>query len=728
LKGRIVAMADITRKRAILFSARVQFSPEMQPIQETAIDKLIEQSLFIGDRAEGLTIQQIESQRTFSFVDGIPAISQREALQSLKRLESRDRIVAQLSHTGTRYRLSDRAMNDLRTVQHSAETRLSRIVGLLFRDAERDADEYTDAFLECLCNIFAHLGDYYVQVLQAKVSREDWLRAPRIGQAVQAVSAKYQCAKDTSFGRAIRQFFAEDDPDYNKVKWNLAQNYYLAKTLGLDAGSALLSNEVFGNARFYLDTNILFQAVEPRMRHNRSFRALIAACKRLGTTAHVCQISIDEMRNAVGHNRELIMKVADQIPENMSSHVRGGLYELYHDELQQHGTVDIDALFENFIRPMDVLTPQYNVELVDDEWFVAAREQADVQAFIRKIMALAQQRQRPKYKGSAQHDALMLRWIQKDREAGSRNTWLVTLDMLLPNVGTSNGKQESRPLAITLDALLQWISPIAIQEAGEDEIAAIFAEAVKFQLLPQDGFFELRDFLVFTELQMSCKDLPTEDVEACLQYIRTNASHLNPADAKDLQILGREIQKFFADPSRKYKQDLARLEEENAQKDAALQQVTTNLSGKIDDLHRQLSEQLLAQQRQHESQLAAQQHQHEETLVTMRREREEEERQRAATALRRSARIRLGIGIGYLAVFTSIAIFLTVSLGDQAKSVMERIKDAWMLPTAIFAICLVLTGFFLGRKRIQALDLPGANWWKQAGSSDSSPEAKKGTK
>ncbi len=70
---------DIAHKRALLFSARIQFSPEVQPVHETAIDKLIEQSLFVGDKPEGLTIQEIERQRAFSFERGIPAISQREA-------------------------------------------------------------------------------------------------------------------------------------------------------------------------------------------------------------------------------------------------------------------------------------------------------------------------------------------------------------------------------------------------------------------------------------------------------------------------------------------------------------------------------------------------------------------------------------------------------------------------------------------------------------------------
>jgi hypothetical protein len=272
-----VNTTDLAHKRAVLFSARVQFSPEMQPVHQTAIDKLIEQSLFVGHQPNGLTIQQIEGQRAFSIADGMPAISQREAVLSLKRLESQDRVIAQLSHTGTRYRLTDCALSELRATQQSVETRLNRIVGRLFRDAEREADEYADAFLECLCYIFAHLGDNYVHVLQARVQRADWLRTPRIGQVVQVVGKKYRCANDPSFSHAIRQFFAEDDPDYNQVKWNLAQNYYLAKMLGLDDGGALLSNEVFGNARFYLDTNILFQAVEPRMRHHRSFQALITA-------------------------------------------------------------------------------------------------------------------------------------------------------------------------------------------------------------------------------------------------------------------------------------------------------------------------------------------------------------------------------------------------------------------------------------------------------------------
>lgn len=708
---------DIARKRAILFSARVQFSPELQPIKETAIDKLIEQSLFVGFQGDGLTLQQIEGQRTFSLLDSIPSISQREAVQSLRRLENKERVIAQNSSTGVRYRLSDRAMVEIQDVQKSVELRLDRIIGRLFRNAERKPADYTDAFLECLSFIFAHLGDYYVQVLQDRKSKTDWLKAPRIGQAIQATGTKYQCAKDISFGRAVRQFFTEDDPDFNKVKWNLSQNYYIAKTLGLDKDGALLSKEVFGNAQFYLDTNILFQAVEPRMRHNRSFQALISACKRLGATVQVCQISIDEMRNAVGVHRDLILKVDDNVPEELASRVKGGLYELYHDEKQHSGSVNIDALFLNFIEPMKILTPQYSVELLDDEWFTSAKAQSDIAELSKNIIALSQQRPRPKTRGSAQHDAKMLWWVQKDREAGNRNTWFVTLDTLLPNVNNGDDKDENRPLAISLDALLQWISPIAMQGADGDEVAAIFAEAIKSQLLPSDAFFDLRDFLVFSELEISCKDLPVDDVEECLQYLRKTASNLNPADPKDLQTLGLEIHKFFADPGRRYKQDVARLEEESAQKDAKLEEVTSALTLRLDNLQHDFNEKFAEQQRKEEERRITEQRLFEEKLSALQREYEEKEEKRIAHDLLRSARRRLTIGSIVLMLLTVGVIYLTVIFGDQAKSAIERITSGWVILIATFVIGLAFLGLFLGRARIQVLELPGAEWWKGASGS-----------
>jgi len=41
---------NVAQKRSILLSARIQFSPETQPIKETAIDKVVEQNLFVDGK------------------------------------------------------------------------------------------------------------------------------------------------------------------------------------------------------------------------------------------------------------------------------------------------------------------------------------------------------------------------------------------------------------------------------------------------------------------------------------------------------------------------------------------------------------------------------------------------------------------------------------------------------------------------------------------------------
>jgi hypothetical protein len=51
---------------------------------------------------------------------------------------------------------------------------------------------------------------------------------------------------------------------------------------------------------------------------------------------------------------------------------------------------------------------------------------------------------------------------------------------------------------------------------------------IKYRLLPQERIFNLEDFLIFHEMHMSCKELPAEDVEECIRYIKVNAPMLAP--------------------------------------------------------------------------------------------------------------------------------------------------------------------------------------------------------
>ena len=272
--------SDIARKRSILFSARIRFSPETQPVRDTAIDKIIEHDLLIADREEGLTLQEMEEQGAVSFAGGTPAISRLDMQKSLERLVemNRLRVIASGKQDQKRYRLSEKALQELWEMQQSTERRFSRVVDGLFRNAEEGSSAYVTPFLECLCIIFSRLGEAYVRLIKGEVGLDELLSLPSVLRALGEITTRYPSINQLLFKAAVFSFFRDSDPDYDAIKWNMAQNYYVAKALGLDPSGYLLSKEVFGGAVFYLDTNVLIDgALESKGRYHRSFQVLSSA-------------------------------------------------------------------------------------------------------------------------------------------------------------------------------------------------------------------------------------------------------------------------------------------------------------------------------------------------------------------------------------------------------------------------------------------------------------------
>ena len=460
----------------------------------------------------------------------------------------------------------------------------------------------------------------------------------------------------------------------------MAQNYYIAKAIGLDPSGYLLSREVFGNAVFYLDTNVIIQALEPKTRHHGSFKALSKACKNLQIHLNVCQISLNELNHVLEYQRELLEKVASQIPAETARKIRGVFYQLYKEKLEPEGTVDFQSLFDSFYHAMEELAQLYDVDLIDDEWFDNAVDEVETKQLIEEIRRLyTAKRNRPKSQTSALHDALLLRWLQLERRKSTQNIWLVTLDTSLPNYLPKQVKSPGQQLAITLDALLQWISPIVIYENNdEDEVAAIFSEVVKYQILPQEKLFDLRDFLIFSEMEWETKELPAEDVEECIRYIKNNAPDLDPSEASDREKITGEISKFFADPGRKYKQNVEKLE-------TKIKEITEEKSLEVEKLQKKMDKQ--------------------DEII------EKLEKGIRKDKLKRSAWGRLLIAI---ILFLGIegAILWSTSKYGEGPNFFQKIIKSWPFIGGGGLIGLALFWFLLGKERIQALGWPFTKLFK----------------
>lgn len=663
------AFEDIARKRSMLLTARMRFSPQIQPVKETAIDRIIEQILFVTPSKKGLSVEEI--QEIFSSESGGYAIGSADVGTSCKRLVAKQRIVPQQKGGLELYRLSETASRELSEAQHQTEVRFNSVVNRLFKNAKEGVSAFRAPFLKLLCILFSQLAEEYVRVIKGDIKGDEFLSFPFVSSALKKVKKEFDSIDGSLFESAALSFFRDSDPEYDDIKWNMAQNYYIAKALGLDPSGALLSEEVFGHAVFYLDTNIIIEALEPKDRYHKSFLAFNKASKQLGITLKVCQISLRELQGWLAYQRELMEKVIDQIPDETASEVSSIFYEAYRERKGAGEAVSVDEFFTSFDSPMDRLKGLFEVELEDDIWFDEAKNKPETIKFAETLRSkYSAMRKHPKGWGAALHDALVLLWLQKSRGENGGNIWLITTDTSLPACRPPNASSGS--LAITLDAILQWISATVVREDAVADFPAMFAEMLKYRLLPQDRIFDLEDFLIFHEMHMSCKELPAEDVESCIRYIKVNAPMLDPSDPADREKLAYEVSKFFAAPGRKYKQEIARLETE---KEKAAQQYKKDL----EERDRKI-----------------------EALGTEFREYEEKT---AKKSLRSSAQFRVLITAIVFLVLEGLVVALASQYGE-GSNLFQRVSNSWHFLVLGFAVSVVVGWFVLGKERLEALGWP----------------------
>jgi hypothetical protein len=670
---------SIIDKRALVFAARMRFSPQSQVIRDIALEKIIERQLMILDKEAGVSLEELKEQKDICLFDGTNILTDLDLNNAIQRLNEKNKLVILDDGNEYMYRLSKESLVEFIDSQRSTKELIKKVLNTLFRNAPNDISFYQTPFLECLCIIFSHLGEFYVRVIKGDVDLDDLLRSPVINDAFQTIRLKYKDLDIHYFEATVLSFFEEINPDYASIKWNMAQNYYISKVIGLDPSGFLLSKEIFGDANFYLDTNVLVHALEPLARHHKSFKVLSDACKKIGSNLKVCQISLNELNNLIIAQRILLEKVANSIPAKTAPKIRSVFFKLYKEKLETNGSVDFDELFECFNNVMEELGASYDVELVDDEWFDSATNETETLELIDEIKRLYKnKRKRQKSTNSALHDALLLRWLQLERNKSNKNNWVLTLDTSLPSYLHKQIKTPGHQLAMTLDALLQWISPIigVYDDSDENEVATIFSEAVRAHILPQERLFDLKDFLVFAEMEWETKELPSEDVEDCIRYIKKIAPELDTPEAVDREKITHEISRFFTDPGRKFKKDMQKLESE-------IGKVRSERTIDSDKFKKEINERDKEIEKLKGS------------ISTLKEHIAEKE-------LRSSAQKRLVILTFILLFIEGLIAFLSYKYGE-GQNYFQKLLNSWTMFLTGSILWLMISWFILGKDRIRLL-------------------------
>ena len=648
---------DISLKRHLLSNIRLRFSPEVQPLREAAMDSIVERIFATAPLKTACSVPEI--QRIFSKNTGVHVANQ-DICNSVWRLIKKGSVEGPLEVMSGEvrmkgkkkelYNLTTDASKELEGIDLEAARRFDSVVKRLFNDSQAGYSAYADPFLKFLSLVFSQLADEYVQMLRGDTSEKKIVSSPVFSSALTTINKEFKSLDLSPMENAAISFFRDPDPDYAMIKWNMAQNYYLSRIIGLDASSSLLGREIFGNAVFYLDTNVVIPALAPEDKNYAAFVALSRVCDRIGAKIVVCKITLDELDRTVTRYRDMIEKAEDQIPGETACKVTSDFYEIYTEKKKSGTVVELDEIFKDFLNAADNLKNLFKAEIEDDPWFNEAQDNQRTRDFAEAVAdRWAQMRPFRKAKTVAAHDAMCLMWIESVRQiSNSENIWFVTRDYTLPYCVPSDCCWKS--LALTMDALIQWLSPISVGGDEEKDLALAYSSLIASRILPQERIFNLEDFIIFYDLNMACKGLPPEDVEGCIQYIKTNAPMLNPAEASDREKLARIVSVYFADPSRKYQQNL--------------EQYEAKISGIQEELE-----------------------------------------QEKGRSLKRNAWLRVTI-TGETFVILEIAIAAIAAIFGTGDNAFQRIATAWPFLAAVFPICVFFGWFYIGKDRLRALGWP----------------------
>ena len=281
---------DMAIKRLLLAAVRTRFSPQIQKLKEDAMDGIVERILITAEKGKYYSAQVV--QNIFSETAGFHIVFN-DIYSSLQRLLDEGKVekspkevsTAKLKVKGKQkelFKINDGAREEIEEYERVSVRRFNSVVNSLFKDSDRDSALYDEPFLRFLSVVFFRLASESVRSLLGEASENDVVSYPIFKSAMESISRDLQSLNREVFENGVINFFRNNNPEYAAIKWNLAQSYHSLRAIGLHEGGSILGGELFKNADFYIDTNVVISALMPEEEYHTGFIALCKACNKLG--------------------------------------------------------------------------------------------------------------------------------------------------------------------------------------------------------------------------------------------------------------------------------------------------------------------------------------------------------------------------------------------------------------------------------------------------------------
>ncbi len=379
-----------------------------------------------------------------------------------------------------------------------------------------------------------------------------------------------QYIKSTDMAGAIAELFKQKEEHFAAFVFALTQNYYYLRLLGLGGGLEALSEERFKGSTFFIDTNLLFPFLFEESRHHRSILELMDIVQQLDISLHETEITLDELRTVINHHRNVFAKVYDEVPEGLVATTNNILLSAYRRQKGRKPDLKPEEFLSEFLDVRKRLENEWGITVFDDpiEYSINPKEIAHTRKIINES-SIKIRHGISKGDLSQEHDSHLYYVILAERKrSGENSAWLLTLDTSLFYAAKQLQPEEATPFCMTLDGFLHIISPY-IRADHQKSFSDVFVELVGNNLFPFEETIRIDDFLMFTDFDLSIRNLPPEDVKKVIRHVKRQLDGGIPSPDSQAKV-AYEVQKALSDPTLKYR---TTLEEEIKRRDYMIEQI-----------------------------------------------------------------------------------------------------------------------------------------------------------
>ena len=544
-------------QRQILYAALLRYSPEAGSLRDRALDRFVLVALLGSSESEPMTTSQVQSITVLA--PKSPGLRTDVIEETLDRLVSSKRAATTPNSRGSSYFLTELGK------QHTDEATES--AAQLFRPVLKRMLQHTDGLFspeagETVCRTFvsecfARFGHQIAKAVAGDLRDDGTFGSANVNgafeAAIQQVSLSHQ-AIQTLRSRCNR-FLKSMEPEDKDLRFRLAQSYYVVQLLELSPQDFNpLADDAFSGAVFYLDTNIVLNAVRSDDAAER-FHELVNASNSLDIELRVSGATLDEALTVAARRVQDIEKVISTLPRKLLEQTKDEFYLAFQAAREADPSIepsDFLLRFEElpaFLRDLNVV--------IDDRRPEEIVNGRDVERQCRVVSDAAEHiRGYGKSDAVSLHDVCHFLLAQEERRNG-RKSWFLTRDRTLSHAAVQLAPNEL-PFCFPLVAFLQSVSPFLESPSARHSLVDIFSAVLEGEVGELSGrsLFDMTELRLISELHADVLSVPTDQLIPALDYVKHNLLKGRPYRQEDHTSVALEIKKFLTSSAHEKQQEL----------------------------------------------------------------------------------------------------------------------------------------------------------------------------